>query len=151
MMLASRHCAKVELARVRGSTWKSPAIMTGREREQAAAPTVASAARFVDQGAASKGEVDGVVGVGRRGSEVDRYGDGAAWYGGADVDGARGSVANKDADSAAGASANAWDGAFDMRAPVIAHRPGAEVGDAVGEDVQRLRGDDRGVSVAKES
>ena len=89
-------------------------------------------------------------GGGGEGDEVDLHGDGAAWDRGAGVDGARRPIAYTNDDSAAGASAHAWDGAFDVRAPVIPQRPGGEVRDAVREDVELLRCDDGGGGVANE-
>ena len=42
----------------------------------------------------------------------------------------------------------AWEGAGDVRAPVVARSPSAKVVDAVANGVEFLRGDDRGGGVA---
>ena len=64
--------------------------------------------------------------------------------------GACDSFADEYTDPACGADADAWEGAFDVRAPMVPGGSSAEVRGVVGKGVEFLRGDDGGVGVAKE-
>ena len=88
-----------------GTTWKSPATTSGRARERASAPIVARIASFTSgrRPPVTGDEVAGVKDERIGGAGVDFGGDGVAGEGDACADGSRGSVADENADAAAGA------------------------------------------------
>ena len=100
--------------------------------------------------AAPRNNVDGEEDDRSVGTAVDLHGDGAAKDGGACADGADRAASDEYTDVPAGAVASAKECAGDVKPPVVAGGPSAEVVDVVAHGVKLLRGDDGGGGVAEE-
>ena len=99
--------------------------------------------------AAACDQVNRVNGDGGRRAKIDLDADCRPWHGGGDGDGYGDSVADEGADTTDGADDDPWERALEVRAPIVACGPRAEVGDVFAEDVEFLCGDDGGVGVAE--
>ena len=99
MIAASRHCAKVDSASACGETWKSLALMKGRARERAPAPTVAKMAVLASHRRPPMTMLREYAMIWRVGAEVNCDGDGAPKDWSARADGACGALVEEDSDA----------------------------------------------------